>query len=183
VMQWKRSRGVESIRRRKKVSGGSHLSTAIYMGLPVLTLLGSLVFSVVKHERFLQYRRNEWVALPWNGAWPAMPGPIKNMPAHVARSLYAFAGAKPEVLDHIPCHCGCRSKGHRSVHSCFVKHRSTKGIVTEWEEHGLTCPLATDITGDVMLWHDQGKSIDVIRRAIDREFGGRRPGTDTPLPK
>lgn len=45
------------------------------------------------------------------------------------------------------------------------------------------CPLAPDITGDVMLWHDQGRSIHVIRREIDREFGTCGPATDTPLPR
>jgi hypothetical protein len=182
-MRWKPSRRVRSRRRWKKAWSGSNLPAAIFMALAVLMLLGYMVFSFVKHERFLRYRRNEWVALPWNPAWPTMPRPLNRMREDIARALYAFAGTKPEVLKHIPCYCGCKLQGHHSDHDCFVKHRSVKGVVTEWEQHGIICPLATDITGDVMLWHDQGKSLDAIRRAIDREFGGRGPATDTPLPR
>jgi hypothetical protein len=74
-------------------------------------------------------------------------------------------------------------EGHHSDHDRFVKHRSADGAVTAWEEHGLVCPLATDITGDVMLWQDQGKSLHVIRGDVDRESGARGPATETPLPR
>ena len=112
-----------------------------------------------------------------------MPGPLKELREDIARAVYSFAGTKPDVLEHIPCFCGCRLRGHGSVHDCYVKHRSAESVVTEWDDHGLTCALATDITGDVMLWHDQGESLSTIRRRIDQEFGTRGPATDTPLPR
>lgn len=180
---WKPARGQRLKRRRATASSASNLSAAVLIGIAVLMFLGVMVSSLMEHERVMRYRRDEWFVLPWNPAWAPMPGPLGNMREDIARALYAFAGTKPEVLKHIPCYCGCKLKGHHSDHDCFVKHRATDGVVTEWDEHGLSCPLATDITGDVMLWHDQGKPLHVIRRNIDNEFGAHGPATDTPLPR
>jgi hypothetical protein len=152
------------------------------MGVAILVVLAVMAISLARHERVMQLRRGEPPSLPWNPAWPAMPMPFQGVRKDVARALYAFAGTKPELLHYIPCYCGCRLQGHHSNHDCFVKQRSTSGVVTEWDGHGLACPFAGDITGDVMLLHEQGKSLQVIRRQIDREFGGRGEATDTPLP-
>lgn len=112
-----------------------------------------------------------------------MPASVQGLREDIARALYAFAGTKPAVLQHIPCYCGCVKDGHTSAHDCFVCRRSTTGVVTEWNQHGMVCPLATDITGDVMLWDEQGESLKVIRQRIEREFQSRGPATDTPLPR
>jgi hypothetical protein len=183
VMQWKPPKRLRSKRRRADASSSSNRSAIILMGIAVVMVIGAIAVSLSRHERIMRYQREEWIALPWNAAWPPMPAPLQGLREDVARALYAFAGTKPEVLKHIPCYCGCKLQGHHSDHDCFVKRRSMDGVVTEWEEHGLTCPLATDITGDVMLWHEQGKSIHIIRRNIDREFGARGPATNTPIPQ
>jgi hypothetical protein len=154
----------------------------VLMGSIVL-LVGSILFlALLNHERILSRRHKQWVALPWNSAWPALPGPLGDLREDVARALFTFAGRKPEVLTLIPCYCGCKSQGHRSNHDCFVERRSVEGVVTKWNRHALSCPLAADIAGDVMLWHRQGKSLQVIRQEIDREFA-RGPATETPPPK
>jgi hypothetical protein len=118
------------------------------------------------------------------GSWLPLPTPTSTatLPADVARAIYTFAGKEPEVLRYIPCYCGCRMQGHHSNHDCFVKRRTTDGRVGEWDVHGLVCPLAPDITGDVMLWHERGRPMSVIRKDIDKEFGHRGPATPTPLP-
>ena len=38
--------------------------------------------------------------------------------------LYRFAAAQPEVLNFMPCMCGCGSLGHVSNRSCYVKAES-----------------------------------------------------------
>lgn len=58
-------------------------------------------------------------------------------PSEVIRSAYEFAAAHPEVLDYVPCFCGCENFGHRSNHDCFVDHRSADGKVTAWDAHGI----------------------------------------------
>ena len=58
-------------------------------------------------------------------------------PPEVIRSVYEFAAEHPEVLDYVPCFCGCENFGHRSNHDCFVDHRSADGEVTAWDAHGM----------------------------------------------
>jgi len=169
---------------RGRAAPRSNLQAAILTGIGVVCLLIMMTVLVVRQERLLKGHADEWPALPWDPAWPALPvlDSARNLRIDVARAIYAFAGTTPEVLQHIPCYCGCRSQDHRSNHDCYVKRRSARGRVTEWNDHGMTCPLGPDITGDVMLWREQGKPLSTIRQKIDDEFGARGPGTPTPEP-
>ena len=54
------------------------------------------------------------------------------------RAVYGFAASHPEVLDYVPCFCGCESAGHKSNTHCFVGARNSEGTVTQWDYHGLT---------------------------------------------
>lgn len=169
---------------RRRDAPRSNLQAAILTGLVAAVFLVIVIVTVVHHERFHRNRGEEWTALPWNPAWPALPilGAGGRLRLDVARAIYAFAGTKPEILEFIPCYCGCRAQGHRSNHDCYVKHRSADGNVTAWDDHGLVCPLGPDITGDVMLWSEHGTSLSAIRHNIDQEFGSRGPATPTPEP-
>lgn len=52
----------------------------------------------------------------------------------VVRQAYQFALDNPEVLSFIPCYCGCTSEGHTSNEHCFVRSRSSSGVV--FDRHG-----------------------------------------------
>lgn len=175
-------RRVSWIRRRD--APRSNLQAAILTSLALALLMAMVTFMVVDYERFHKRRPDEWTSLPWDPGWPILPvlSGAQHLRIDVARAIYAFAGAKPEVLQYIPCYCGCRTQGHRSNHDCYVKHRSPDGRVTDWSDHGLMCPLGPDITGDVMLWHERGRPLSTIRHDIDQEFGSRGPATPTPDP-
>jgi hypothetical protein len=43
---------------------------------------------------------------------------------------YRYAAAHPEVLQYIPCTCGCRNTGHRHNGDCYVKERHEDGRIT-----------------------------------------------------
>src|SRR4051812_18300184 len=58
-------------------------------------------------------------------------------PIEVVRAVYMFAARHPEVLSHVPCFCGCESRGHRHNDDCFVASRDAKGRPTAWEPHGV----------------------------------------------
>ena len=58
-------------------------------------------------------------------------------PMEVVRAVYAFAARHPEVLSHVPCFCGCESRGHRHNDDCFVAARDGHGRPTAWEPHGV----------------------------------------------
>lgn len=53
-----------------------------------------------------------------------------------AREAYAFALARPDVLQWIPCYCGCEAGGHSANLECFVRALPGGGITLE--PHGAT---------------------------------------------
>ncbi len=60
--------------------------------------------------------------------------PVSQLPEYlrtapeVVREAYQFALANPEVLEVIPCYCGCGAE-HRSVKDCFVREVRPDGTV------------------------------------------------------
>jgi len=54
------------------------------------------------------------------------------------RAVFEFAASHPEVLNYVPCFCGCESAGHQNNDHCFVGARDSQGKVTQWDYHGLT---------------------------------------------
>jgi len=67
---------------------------------------------------------------------PITPYPAAR-PMEVVREVYVFAAKHPEVLNQVPCFCGCQNMGHRHNDDCFVKARDARGVPTEWEPHGV----------------------------------------------
>jgi uncharacterized protein with PCYCGC motif len=73
---------------------------------------------------------------------------------------YAAARTHAATLDGVYCHCDCsKHAGHRSLLTCFEG------------EHGAYCDICM---GEAMVasgMADQGRSLEEIRSAIDRQFG------------
>ena len=122
---------------------------------------------------------------------PAPAGPLPPMPLNgpLARSrdivaaVYEFAARHPEVLQYVPCYCGCERVGHTANHSCFVKSRAADGRVTEWDSHGLGCAVCLDVARDAMNLFNAGGKPAAIRDAIDKKYGPHFPSaTPTPRP-
>jgi hypothetical protein len=154
----------------------------------VLTTIACAVVAAVAVAPLLRMGRasrepDDWVAsVPWDSSWPPLPrSSTVSVQVDEVRPYYAFAARHGDVLDYIPCYCGCTSEGHRSNHDCYVKERSADGRVLEWTPHGITCRIGLDITGDVSLWHEHGKPLRTIRRDIEDEYASR--GTATPTPQ
>jgi len=55
-----------------------------------------------------------------------LPAPVRRAPSKV-QEAYRFAIANREVLQYIPCYCGCGAEGHTSNASCYLKDFSTPG--------------------------------------------------------
>jgi hypothetical protein len=111
----------------------------------------------------------------------------QSKPSHhqiVGSSYSGFqANRHPEVLQYVPCYCGCEREGHNGNHDCFVKSRTAAGRVTEWSTHGLGCTICIDVARDAMTLFDAGSTPRQIREAIDGKYRSRYPSeTPTPLP-
>lgn len=122
---------------------------------------------------------------PDNGPLPELPRvsfePPRPMP--YIKQVYEFAARHPEVLQYVPCYCGCERVGHTANHSCFIKSRAANGRVTEWDSHGIGCAICMDVAHDAMTLFNAGQSPAAIRAAIDKKYGSHFPSsTPTPLP-
>jgi Protein of unknown function with PCYCGC motif len=122
---------------------------------------------------------------PHVGPLPALPrvsyAPPRPMP--VVQQVYEFAARHPEVLQYVPCYCGCERAGHNGNHDCFVKSRTANGAVSEWDAHGMGCTICIDVARDAMTLFNSGSSVTQIRTLIDQKYGSHFPSsTPTPQP-
>jgi hypothetical protein len=98
-------------------------------------------------------------------------------------AAYRFAAAHPEIVEYLPCFCGCNRIGHRGNGDCFVRKRAADGAVTHWDEHGLHCALCIEVSNRAERMYRTGRTVHEIRSAIDHDLGRLYPmTTDTPYP-
>lgn len=93
---------------------------------------------------------------------------------------YHFALNHPEVLEWMPCYCGCGGMGHGSNLDCYFEPQGNGSLV--FEEHASYCEICVDITLRAKQFAGRGASLATMRAAIDAEFGPGGDGTDTPYP-
>ena len=93
---------------------------------------------------------------------------------------YQYAMEHPLVLAWMPCYCGCGGMGHASNLDCYFEPSAGGSIV--FEEHASYCGICVDITLRTKQLANSGAALASIRTAIDAEFGGAGPGTDTARP-
>ena len=110
----------------------------------------------------------------------ALPGQIRTAPAVVV-DAYRFAVANPDILKQVPCYCGCDSVGHQSNYACYVSEVDSSGAPV-YDQHALGCSICVDITQDVMRMHQEGKTLDEIRTAIDETYALYGP-SNMPAPQ
>ena len=109
-----------------------------------------------------------------------LPVQIQSAP-EVVRESYQFAVANPDILEKVPCYCGCDAVGHQSNYACYVSAVNDSGNVN-YDEHALGCSICVDITQDVIRLTEDGKSDQEIRSYVDATYSSFGPSTDTPLP-
>ena len=81
-----------------------------------------------------------------------------------ARAAYQVAKDIPEVLEQLPCFCGCVNNfGHKNNLFCFK------------DRHGSGCEICEDIALDARKMHDQGLSITQIQDNIKTKYGRYQP--------
>ena len=101
-------------------------------------------------------------------------------------AAYQFAVDRPDVLDYVPCFCGCgQHSGHKSNKNCFVKDAQagqTNGQVA-FDDHGANCDMCIELANDAQRMTAEGKSLKEIRQYVESKYGGKGPSTNTPWPQ
>ena len=101
----------------------------------------------------------------------------------VVRAAYTFAAERPDVLEFVPCFCGCETAGHSANAHCFVESRNADGSVRSWDTHGMSCIVCIDVARDSMQLTASGASVRDVRAAIETKYASVYPRqTPTPSP-
>jgi hypothetical protein len=114
-----------------------------------------------------------------SAAWAARPDYTKV--DSQTEEAYAYALYHPQVVQWMPCYCGCARLDHRSNLDCYLK-RAVPGQKTQFEEHASYCEVCVQTTLLTKQLVSEGKSLREIRQAVDSTFGGTTEGTPTQLP-
>ncbi|MSO21144.1 MAG: hypothetical protein EXQ56_11935 [Acidobacteria bacterium] len=78
------------------------------------------------------------------------------------RASYQAARDVPEVLEHIPCYCGCfANSGHRNNLDCFK------------DNHGVSCALCRTIAVESKAMSQAGLPVEQISLAINEKYAPR----------
>ncbi|WP_025116010.1 PCYCGC motif-containing (lipo)protein [Lysinibacillus fusiformis] len=99
------------------------------------------------------------------------------------RLVYQVAGQSTEILEWMPCYCGCgESSGHKSNLNCFIHEKREDGSIV-WDDHGTRCLVCLEIAVQSAKMHQDGKSLKEIRQVIDETYkeGYAKP-TPTDMP-
>lgn len=102
-----------------------------------------------------------------------MPKDVQQAPVSV-QEAYQFAVANPDVLEAIPCYCGCGAMGHKSNYACYVASVDGGGIVT-YDPHALGCSICVDITQDTMRLLRDGQGLAQAREYVDQNYARYGP--------
>tara|TARA_Y100000588_G_C14206282_1_gene904810 strand:- start:194 stop:835 length:642 start_codon:yes stop_codon:yes gene_type:complete len=122
---------------------------------------------------------------PSDAVLPPLPFIPNGMPrtTELINEVYEFAGRNPDILEFVPCFCGCESAGHQANAHCFVESRNSDGTVRTWENHGMGCAVCIDVARDSMQLHASGASVKDVRTSIETKYASRFPRmTPTPEP-
>jgi hypothetical protein len=112
-------------------------------------------------------------------AWAARPDYVRANAA--TEEAYHFALQHPEIVQWMPCYCGCEGMGHGSNLDCYYKHGRPSDRAV-FEEHASYCDICVQITLKTKQLNAEGVSLREIRQVVDQTFGGTAPGTQTDLP-
>lgn len=102
-----------------------------------------------------------------------MPAEVQAAPVAV-QDAYRFAAANPDIVDAIPCYCGCGPIGHTSNYDCYWQAAAPDGTLT-YDAHALGCKICVDITADAMRLTAEGESPGAIKDYVDTAYGRYGP--------
>jgi len=90
----------------------------------------------------------------------------------ITLKAYKYATEHPEILEQIPCYCGCGDHGsaasdykpHRFLRDCYITDNWT------YDEHASFCDVCVGEAAKVQAYLAQGKTLKEARALIDQEY-------------
>jgi hypothetical protein len=130
----------------------------------VLQLAGLVLIGTSRRQAFARVTTHGEPGFPHPDPRPGITGENVLAESELGKSrrvreAYAAARERPELVDGVYCACHCdKSMNHRSLLSCF-ESRQAIGCMACREEAELVARMA-----------GEGKSLEEIRVAVDKEF-------------
>jgi len=101
------------------------------LGLLALVVAGALGAACTGQKSSRAQPDTQLIVVPQRNSWP----PQFRQASPEAQQAYRFAVAHPEVLQYMPCYCGCGSIGHTSNKDCYIREVRPGGAVV-LDPHG-----------------------------------------------
>ncbi|WP_425542341.1 PCYCGC motif-containing (lipo)protein [Lentibacillus halophilus] len=98
------------------------------------------------------------------------------------KNLYTAVANSQDLLESIPCYCGCGEFGHTSNYDCFINQNKDDGSLV-WDDHATKCQACLDIAAESVVEWNKGKSIKDIRKMIDEKYQEADYPEPTPTPE
>ena len=102
-----------------------------------------------------------------------MPMDVQSAPVAV-QEAYQFNVANPDIMQDIPCYCGCGDIGHTSNYDCYVSDVDANGEII-FDNHALGCSICVDISQDTMRLLRDGQTVAQVRDYVDRTYAQYGP--------
>ncbi|MCP3029379.1 PCYCGC domain-containing protein [Halobacillus sp. A5] len=163
------------------------------MNLRVLTIAGLVLSALLSgcseenneessdnHEGHVHETTESGDVREETSSYEQLPGFLDEKPEDM-QNIYAAVAQNKDLLENIPCYCGCgETAGHRDNYDCFV-HESREDESLVWDDHGTKCGVCLEIAAQAIVDHQDGKSVKEIREDIDKQYeDGYAEPTPTP---
>jgi len=156
----------------------------IVTGVALLALIAGLIIQTSVRDDAMRAEEQRAMA-DWDPSWPPLPTAPAGLvrPLGVVEAAYVFAGRHgDDVLQYMPCYCGCEREGHVSNRDCYLRGRTAAGV-PQWDSHATMCGVCLDVARDAKRMYEQGTKIAAIRTAIEQQYAPKfGKGTPTPRP-
>ncbi|MCZ7356355.1 MAG: PCYCGC motif-containing lipoprotein [Candidatus Methanoperedens sp.] len=146
--------------KREKISKKKGNSTLI-IGIVAVIVLAGIAYAVFSAGPATKKTQDTGVKLPSF----AYTNPI-------TLKAYKYATEHPEILEQIPCYCGCGSHGseasdyrpHRFLRDCYINDN------WQYDEHASFCDVCVGEATKVQEYLAEGKTLTEARALIDQEY-------------
>lgn len=91
-----------------------------------------------------------------------LPGYAYSSP--ITLKAYEYTALNPQIIDQVPCYCGCGGLGHMSLKNCFMTDAG------EYDNHASQCDICVGEVIKIKKMYEDGSSLEEIRAKIDKEY-------------
>lgn len=136
-------------------------NNSLIIGIVAVILLAGIAYAVLSGDSNTKKPQESDIKLPSY----AYTNPL-------TLKAYKYATEHPEMLEQIPCYCGCGSHGseasdykpHRFLRDCFINDN------WEYDEHASFCDVCIGEAIKVQDYLAKGKTLAEARALIDQEY-------------